>query len=98
MLGHQRSNSATQFDSVDSGPMIMCGPGTPLERRCDRNPMVCTCQHTFNVNLALRNKKLGAYAKVEVLDRLARGMQCFPSSLLSRRLNSLLGRSGFMSR
>ena len=40
MVGHHRSNSATQLDSVDSGPMIMCGPGTPRDRRCDRKPMV----------------------------------------------------------
>ena len=42
MDGHQRANSDTQLGSVDSGPTTMNGPCTPLDRRCDRNPMVCT--------------------------------------------------------
>ena len=43
MDGHQRANSETQLGSVESGPTTMKGPCTPLERKCDKNPIVCTC-------------------------------------------------------
>ena len=42
-VGHQRSNSATQLGSVDSGPTTMKGPFTPLLRRWLSSPIVCTC-------------------------------------------------------
>ena len=48
MDGHQRANSDTQLGSVDSGPTTINGPCTPLERRCDRNPIVCTCECIHN--------------------------------------------------